>query len=872
MNARTWKEVRGLLPSSSLAFLMAMAGAGFLILNPGLMNLALFLYWLGLVILGVSLFGQEMAQRTLGLLLAQPISRWRIFQDKSAAALISFALVAGVFLGMSWIGLGGLLEPENRALLHHAQPPQSENGMLLLGLGLLLPLAAMGGGVGFTIWLRHVHAAFWLALLFPGVLLLLLLVFFRFFPEAASRIPLMLLLALYGSGGLLLGLIRFVRMEWNDAPDEEKAFGAGSWIFPFQMRSSRPWVAALKKELLLHQVSALLAAGLLVLLAGSLWLSSRVQGFDFELLSQFFLFLLLAVFPLLTGATAIAEERKLGTLDWHRAVPFSLPKQWGLKFLVALGIGSLAPYLILAIFFRHLAPLFAEELQLQFLMLVAVTPLLFSVSGFWASSLARNLLHALAIAVTFLLAAHVLFTGAIFLIGSAPPVLPSRLLAVMLIPLMVTAALHLSYRNFRAGDIHWTRNLILLACCYVFAVSSTAALYHRTWEAFGPAMRSVGVPALPPNVPPQIASGFRGIAVIAPDGSLWHTAPSSADDVPWNLVPLSRETNHAALTMGAAHGLVLKRDGSLWSWGGNHHGQLGIGTTGKEPGPLAQVGNDTDWTEIAAGYSHNLALKQDGSLWGWGINAHGQLGWKEEVQSAPAPVRLNDDRWVAIAAFGTQSAAIRQDGAFWVWGGGTAGLPNPPVQRKIPGRVVKLSSAAGSFVALDQDGFYWKVLGHSGWKWRPVELLNDLPVDGPPLDYSWSYFSSVLVAADGTLWQKEIRLFDRKVSDTPSAQIGNRRDWLAVEVSGEMHFALTADGWLWSWGGSSEAYVWERRRAWPTAAGRHWSWSGPRLLPYPRAPTSLERPSRPTRWSGPRLLPYPRMPQQKINLLNWEHP
>jgi alpha-tubulin suppressor-like RCC1 family protein len=38
------------------------------------------------------------------------------------------------------------------------------------------------------------------------------------------------------------------------------------------------------------------------------------------------------------------------------------------------------------------------------------------------------------------------------------------------------------------------------------------------------------------------------------------------------------------------------------------------------------IGSDTDWSELAAGFSHSLAIKADGSLWAWGFNGSGQLG------------------------------------------------------------------------------------------------------------------------------------------------------------------------------------------------------------------------------------------------------
>jgi alpha-tubulin suppressor-like RCC1 family protein len=83
--------------------------------------------------------------------------------------------------------------------------------------------------------------------------------------------------------------------------------------------------------------------------------------------------------------------------------------------------------------------------------------------------------------------------------------------------------------------------------------------------------------------------------------------------------------------------LALRKDGTVWAWGGNDKGQLGDGTTTGRATPV-QVSGLTGVTAMAAGYSHSLALRGDGTVWCWGDNEAGQLG-DGKPRMMPAPVK-----------------------------------------------------------------------------------------------------------------------------------------------------------------------------------------------------------------------------------------
>jgi alpha-tubulin suppressor-like RCC1 family protein len=142
---------------------------------------------------------------------------------------------------------------------------------------------------------------------------------------------------------------------------------------------------------------------------------------------------------------------------------------------------------------------------------------------------------------------------------------------------------------------------------------------------------------------------------------------------------------------GGAHALGIKNDNSLRAWGGNGQGQLGLGFGASDEMSPTLVPGGSDWSTVSAGGLHSLGIRSDGSLWSWGYNYYGQLGIGEDLVNKWVPTRVgNWLDWVAVYAGANYSLGIRGDGSLWAWGlnsNGQLGLGDTQ-ERHVPTRVL----------------------------------------------------------------------------------------------------------------------------------------------------------------------------------------
>lgn len=273
----------------------------------------------------------------------------------------------------------------------------------------------------------------------------------------------------------------------------------------------------------------------------------------------------------------------------------------------------------------------------------------------------------------------------------------------------------------------------------------------------------------------------------------------------------------------SGHTLAINEDGTLWAWGQNNDGQLGNGTTYTHAILPIQVSTDTTWNSISNGFFFSVATKTDGTLWTWGRNGRGQLGLGSFIFKKTMPTQVGTDSTWNMVSAGTEFVlALKNNGTLWAWGynyngqlgDGTTTTRHTPIQIGTDSNWVSICAGAKHSFGIKADSTLWSWgSDQHGQAGRGGNLRIPSQVDTNQwVSIGAGGMHSVGVKADSTLWSWGRNLYAQLGDGTTSSrgipvQIDTLHRWLKVAAGYEHSLALQTDSSLWSWGRNNAGQV-----------------------------------------------------------------
>ncbi len=827
------KEIRLLRPAFYAALLLAVVPVWFLgQFFPGLERGESVEYisvplWLGGLLLALSAFGREFGLNTFPLLLAQPLNRSRVWQTKV------FVAVGGLLLTFVAADLSYAVWQANYSNYQATSWVLRNGGWTGLAVTLLVLLAS---GLWTSLLLRQLVAAFWVALLVP----LLILAFVS--GRGGSAVEVELALGAYAVIALWWARRHFLRAQeaaWDGGEVDLLPRSAGRSAARARDRSYGPFRAMCGKELRSQATGLIGMAGLLALHLGVAvarrFLPDGPENNDVRLVLEAFgaMWFLVAV---LTASLSVAEERRAGTWAGELCLPIPPWQHFAIKLggtLLLNGVVSGTLFLIAESLGNSTgggSGLLPHTLDLPDVLQVLGVFMALAFLGFYASTLARNWMQAIAIVVATLVLLAVGFGGAweltqwVGLNGWQ-----DNLLVLLYWPLAGVAAFGLAITNFRdLGEPHrrWFRNLAGLLVVVVLSSGITMGAFYRIWDKFTPLEPAHGPARLKMPARNLLSTEGGHLGVPYPDGRLWVDRVAyteSGQEITWfrqstgfehpgewqgSRGPHFLEGSNWVCVVHLNQIVAIRSDGSLWL-------SASPSATNSPPAwmvapRLERYGEENDWQLAVRCHFGNalLLLKTNGTLWLWPVGKHPPANGLQAIPLRPLTIKSD---WVDISVGQGQSFGLDKMGKAWDLNRslGIQLVPRSgdPRRGESPelenARITKLDGAAWCHLTsegygIHRDGSLWQFQAQAD----PIQISADhdwLAVAGGELKL-------VALKSNGTLWQWDTDVIpDRqqvrwRVTGKPR-RLGSHHDWVGLGNSGRGIVALAADGGLWDWSG-----------------------------------------------------------------------
>lgn len=328
------------------------------------------------------------------------------------------------------------------------------------------------------------------------------------------------------------------------------------------------------------------------------------------------------------------------------------------------------------------------------------------------------------------------------------------------------------------------------------------------------------------NVSPKVAENGAHCVALRADGTVWTWGNNNSSQLGdgtsggYKEVPALIDLPDVRdVSAGTDFTVAVKQDGTVWAWGYNdEYGLLGDGSVNTERNRPVKVKKLTKITQVSCGNTHTIALKEDGTVWAWGLNNQGQLGDGTSAWKSSYPVMLKSLSGVkSIVAGARHNFALKYDGTVWAWGSnkygelgdGTTTDKEAPVLLTELTEVKAIAAASNHTVAVKNDGTVWTWgNNHYGQLGDGTTVSRNTPqmVQGltGAISVSTNCSHTVVLLGDGTL---------AAFGSNDSGELGNGSTIsstvpVTVKLSDVKSvfsgsYAIKKDGTLWSWGGNA---------------------------------------------------------------------
>jgi alpha-tubulin suppressor-like RCC1 family protein len=204
-----------------------------------------------------------------------------------------------------------------------------------------------------------------------------------------------------------------------------------------------------------------------------------------------------------------------------------------------------------------------------------------------------------------------------------------------------------------------------------------------------------------------LGSIARHNAIIADNGTVWTFGENSEgqlglnDTVDRNIpVQIAGITNAIMVSCGGTHTAIIDDSNRLWTFGDNTNGQLGNGTTNSSPIPIEITGIPNAVT-VSCGNGHTAVIDASGAVWTFGYNEYGQLGDNGiNADDNPIPRKavaygfanqiLVINNAIGVSCGDAHTVVIRADNTVWTFGWNSRGqLGNGSIVDSNPNSVAR---------------------------------------------------------------------------------------------------------------------------------------------------------------------------------------